>query len=117
MSFIYAFTIKRLDQILIKGLSFDKRNWYLMPEALRPLRLHKELCKYINEEELIQCKKVGRSSKVRFTKAIQAIYSKNGEFAIDGILLKKDDNLKDDSILNALAEEDKLSLDYPKGDF
>lgn len=77
-NYIYACTIKRDNDILIKGLSFDKVNWYLMPRELRLLRKHDELLKYIKLEDLLQCNKVDRSSQVRLTKAIRQIYCPNG---------------------------------------
>lgn len=116
MSYIYAFIIKRDGEILIKGLSFDKTSWFLMPKELRPLRLHTELTKYIKERELLVCRKVGRSAQVRLTKAIKGTYCKNNEFAIDGKMLPKDDNLKQDSIVNALIEVDRISSESEKGD-
>lgn len=105
--FIYAYVIKRDSQVLVKGLSYDKKNWFLLPKDQRDIEIHPEICKYAGLKKLVTAKKVGRCINVRITKLVRSIYENNGKLVWNGKLLERDDNLKENSILNLVQEEEQ----------
>lgn len=106
---IFRCLIKRDGVLLIKGLSLDKKEWYLIPKEYRSVDYHPELAKYHGIKSALKQKKVNRASGVRVTKEINSIYlNEKQQFMFNIALLTKDNNLTNDSIVNQLKESEAI---------
>lgn len=116
-SHLFAYLVKREEDLLIKGLSFDKKNWFLMPKQFRSYKFHPQMSVYLQVKECLRQKKVGRAQKVRVTQTIKSLYiNNNDQLQFNGVLLEKDNCLKQDSIMEDikrdLEEAKKTSCDH-----
>lgn len=99
----YAFITKREGDIIVKGMSFDKSTWYLIPNNKRSIDYHPLILKYFNYKKCVNQSKVHRTPTVRLTKEIRQTYlDDNDKFVFDGQRLEVDNNLKNDSIVNEI---------------
>lgn len=100
---------KEENRILVKGLSFDGLDWYLMTESHQEIQKHHpQILKYVSRiEKIVDF----RHPKVPITKAIRSTYlNEYNQFKFDNQILEKDDGSKDDSILTELSfSADKTS--------
>lgn len=112
MKEFFCFLFKRDDNLLIKGLSFDKLNWYVIPKDKRLVKFHPMLTKYFNVEKCMKQKSVNRHPAIRITKEIGALYIDGDAFVFDGKQLEKDNHLLENSIYNQIQIQENQS----KGD-
>lgn len=110
MSHFYCFLIKRDNKLLIKGLSFNKIDWYLLPKNLREVNNHPELVKNFNVEKCLKQKRVGQRPKIKITKAVKEEYlNDSNAFIFKNKLLEKDNSLTEDSICNQIKKLDEIA--------
>lgn len=118
MCIFYCYLIKRNGELFIKGLSFDKINWFLFKHEHRSIDFHPELQKYFSVTECLKARKVNRTPHIRLTKAIKSIYFKDNKFCFNKELLEQDNKLKEDSILNQLNQQNlDKEINFKEGDF
>lgn len=97
----YIFLIKRNNELLIKGLSWDKTTWYKMPNNIRNLKDHPQIEKYKSVRECISQGKVKRMHPLTITAELKPVYlTDDGSFMFNGTLLELDNSITDETILN-----------------
>lgn len=108
----FCFLIKRDGDLLIKGVSFDKRAWFLFPKDKRHVSFHSELTKYFSVSKCLKQKRVNRHPGIRITNSIKSIYlNDNNQFVFEGKLLDQDDHLTENSIINEIKSLHQQDID------
>lgn len=88
---LFMCLIKRNNQLLIKGFSYDRKKWFKLPKEYRPVDQHPLFASYKSVKKCIKQSKVHRLSAFRITKAIRANYLDQKErFVFKNKLLEED---------------------------
>lgn len=105
----HIFLFKRGEELLIKGLSFDKKNWFRMPKDVRNLVQHPLIYRYKAIKACYKQSKVERIPTIKITKDIKREYmTEDGKFMFQGKLLELDSSITEDTFIKA-NENDNLN--------
>lgn len=90
--------IKRDNDLLIKGLSFDRKNWFKLPKDVRSIEFHPIIAKYKSIKACLKQSKIDRLPAIRITKEIRSTYlNEKEEFFFNNELLEYDNTITEDS--------------------
>jgi hypothetical protein len=90
-------------KVYIKGLSFDKLSWFLLPESTNQIDDHPKIKTYISKLQTLKPNGT-RTSKILITNTIKSIYLNDEmQFVFNGKLLELENNQLEESIVKELS--------------
>lgn len=116
----YAYVENIGDQIVVRGLSWNKKNWFSIPDDQSNIRFHPEIQKRVITFEAL--KKNGKFRITRLqTKSVKKIYLNDfNHFIFNGQILPLEDsnlsysigseNLNDDNLDSNSSEDNGLLI-------